>query len=42
MCDNLGRTVAEYPHSTSSNCTERRLEIEGKEIADAKSLAEKA
>ena len=37
MCDNLGRTVAEYPHldKLKLDGTNPRLEIEGKEIADA-------
>jgi KDO2-lipid IV(A) lauroyltransferase len=37
MCDNLGRTVAEYPHldKLKLHGTNPRLEIEGKEIADA-------
>ena len=37
MCDNLGRTVAEYPHldKLTPRGTNPRLQIEGKEIADA-------
>jgi KDO2-lipid IV(A) lauroyltransferase len=37
MCDNLGRTVAEYPHLHKLNLhgSNPRLEIVGKEIADA-------
>ncbi|HTT96454.1 MAG TPA: lysophospholipid acyltransferase family protein [Rhizomicrobium sp.] len=37
MCDNLGRTVAEYPHLDKLKVTgpNPRLEITGKEIADA-------
>ena len=37
MCDNLGRTVAEYPHLDKLKCDgpDPRLIIEGKEHADA-------
>ncbi len=37
MCDNLGRTVAEYPHLDKLKITgpNPRLEIAGKDIADA-------
>jgi KDO2-lipid IV(A) lauroyltransferase len=37
MCDNLGRTVAEYPHldKLKLDGPDPRLEIAGKEIADA-------
>lgn len=37
MCDNLGRTVAEYPHldKLKLHGSNPRLEIKGKEIADA-------